>query len=407
MRFEFFIARRYLKAKRATIFQSIIILISMAGVFIGVTTILIVLSVMSGFQKDLQDKILGTNAHIAVLKYFNEPVTSYDSVLAIVKEVPHVVGAVPFIYTKVMINNDNYVDGIVLRGVDEKNLSEVSDIETKLVYGTFNFSKGDIPGIVLGSILADNLRVHTGDELSIFSTANFTATPMGYIPKFKRFRVIGIFEAGMFEYDAALAYVSLQSAQKLIGMNDAVTGIEVKIDKIYKAPEISREIEKRLGFPFRANHWIRMNRSLFAALKLEKTVMFIILVLIIVVASFNIVATLILIVIQKTKDIGILKSMGASSRQIMRIFMFQGLMIGTIGTALGIIAGVTVSFLLGKYRFISLPSDVYFIDTLPVHMVADDFIIVGVAAIIVSFLATIYPAMRAAKLDPVRAIRYE
>jgi lipoprotein-releasing system permease protein len=190
-------------------------------------------------------------------------------------------------------------------------------------------------------------------------------------------------------------------------MNDAVTGIEVKIDKIYKAPEISREIEKRLGFPFRANHWIRMNRSLFAALKLEKTVMFIILVLIIVVASFNIVATLILIVIQKTKDIGILKSMGASSRQIMRIFMFQGLMIGTIGTALGIIAGVTVSFLLGKYRFISLPSDVYFIDTLPVHMVADDFIIVGVAAIIVSFLATIYPAMRAAKLDPVRAIRYE
>jgi lipoprotein-releasing system permease protein len=407
MKFEYFVANRYLRSKRVTIFQSIIIVISICGVFIGVATVLIVLSVMSGFHKDLRDKILGTNAHIAVLKYFNEPITEYDSVLSVVKKTPHVVGAAPFIYTKVMINHDNYVDGIVLRGINEEHLSEVSNIASKIIYGNFNLSEGEVPGIVLGSILADNLRVHTGDELTIFSTANFTPTPMGIIPKYKTFRVTGIFEAGMFEYDAALAYVSLESAQKLVGMGDAVTGIEVKIDDLYKAPDIAKQLEGKLGFPFRANHWVRMNRSLFAALKLEKVVMFIILILIIVVAAANIIGSLILIVIQKTKDIGILKSMGASSRQIMKIFMLQGLIIGGIGTALGVIVGILVSVLLDRYKFISLPSDVYFIDTLPVHMVASDFVIVGISAIAISFLATIYPALRAARLDPVRAIRYE
>lgn len=407
MKFEYFIAKRYLRAKRVTIFQSIIIIISICGVFIGVATILIVLSVMSGFHKDLRDKILGTNAHIAVVKYFNEPVTAYDSLLGVVQQTPHVLGASPFIYTKVMIKHDNYVDGIVLRGVDGNTLSEVSNIESKIVYGSFSFNDGDVPGIVLGSILADNLRVHTGDELTIFSTANFTPTPMGIIPKYKTFRVSGIFEAGMFEYDAALAFVSLESAQNLIGMGDAVTGFEVKVDDLYRAPQIAKQLETKLGFPFRANHWVRMNRSLFAALKLEKVVMFIILILITVVAASNIIGSLILIVIQKTRDIGILKSMGASSRQIMKIFMVQGLIIGGIGTLLGFIVGIGASALLAKYKFIQLPSDVYFIDTLPVHMVVSDFVIVGVAAIAVSFLATIYPALRASRLDPVRAIRYE
>jgi lipoprotein-releasing system permease protein len=407
MRFEYFVAKRYLKAKRSSLFQTIIVIISIFGVFIGVATILIVLSVMSGFHKDLKDKILGTNAHIAVLKYFNEPISDYEPILEKVKSTSHVVGASPFIYTKVMVNKENYVDGIVLRGVDEYTLSEVSDIESKIIYGNFKLTQDDTPGIVIGSILADNIRAHTGDEISVFSTANFTPTPMGYIPKFTKFKVVGIFEAGMFEYDASLGYVSLGSAQKLVGMENAITGIEVKVDNIDRAPEIAKDIEKKLTFPFRTTHWIRMNKSLFAALRLEKIVMFIILILIIVVAAFNIIGTLIMIVIQKTKDIGILKSMGASSKQIMRIFIYQGLIIGSIGTILGIAVGILVSFLLGKYKFISLPSDVYFIDTLPVHMVPTDFAIVAISAIVISFLATLYPAMKAARLDPVRAIRYE
>lgn len=404
--FEYFVAKRYLKTKRS-ILQSIIVLISILGVFIGVAALIIVLSIMNGFQTDLKDKILGINAHIAILKYFNEPVENYDSLATVIRKSKDVIGASPFIYTKVMINNNSYVDGIVLRGVDEKTLKDVSDIESRLKYGSFNFADGDEPGIVIGTILADFLRVHTGDEVSIFSTANFTPTPMGIIPRSKKFKVVGIFDAGMFEYDASLAYVSIHSAQKLLGMEDAVSGIGVKVNDIYKAQEIARTIEKKLGFPFRTNNWMQMNRSLFSALRLEKIMMFIVLTLIVIVASFNIIGTLILMVSQKTRDIGVLKSMGASNKQIMKIFIFQGLTIGLVGTSLGVLFGFVVSFLLGKYIHFPLPGDVYFINTLPVNMEITDFIIVGVSAIVISFIATLYPAMKASRFDPVKAIRYE
>lgn len=407
MKFEYMVAKRFLMPKRRTLFQTIIIIISILGVLIGVATILIVISVMGGFHKDLRDKILGTNAHIAVMKYFNEPVTGYDSLMTVIEDTPRVNGVSPFVYTKVMLNHENYVDGIVLRGVDSKTLSDVSNIEEKIKYGDFNLTDEEEPEIVIGSILANNLRIHTGDKLAVFSTANFTSTPMGNIPEVEEFKVSGIFEAGMFEYDASLAYVSLASAQRLVGMNEAVSGIEVKVKDIYRAPQIAEEIEEKIGFPYKTTNWIRMNRSLFAALKLEKIVMFIILTLIIVVAAFNIIGTLIMIVIRKTKDIGILKSMGASSKQIMNIFMLQGVIIGAIGTGLGVVVGYIVCFLLGKYKFISLPSDVYFIDTLPVNMVWHDFLLVAISAIVISFAATIYPAIKAAKLDPVQAIRYE
>ena len=404
--FEYFVARRYLKSRKS-LFHSIITIISILGVFIGVAALIIVLSIMNGFQNDLKEKILGINAHIAVLKYFAEPISNYDSLENIVRGVKDVTGVSPFIYTKVMINNENYVDGIVLRGVDSRTLKNVSDIESRLKYGSFDLSDRGLPGIVIGSILADNLRVHTGDEVTVFSTANLTPTPMGYIPEYKKFKVIGIFDAGMYEYDASLAYTSLESAQELVGLKKAVTGIEVRVNNIYKAPRIAKLIEKRLGFPYRTNNWIQMNKSLFAALKLEKIMMFIVLTLIVIVASFNIIGTLILIVSQKTRDIGILKSMGASNKQIMKIFILQGLTIGLLGTSMGVLFGFIISFLLGKYIHIPLPGDVYFISTLPVNMQPGDFVIVGFAAILISFIATLYPAMKASRLDPVRAIRYE
>lgn len=405
MSFQFFVAKRYLKST-GSVFLSIITVFSIGGIFVGVAAILAVLSSMNGFREDLKDKIVGTNSHIGVLKYFNEPIEEYRELIPEILEFDHVISAVPFIYTKAMINSESYVDGVVLRGVSPELEKAATYIEKHIVDGSFDL-EGDIPGIVLGIDMAGSMRAHVGDTVTLASPFGSTMTPVGIFPRMMRFRVNGLFDVGMYEYNTGLVYTSIDAAQSFLGTGDVVTGIEVRLDDIYLAPEVGQKIASQLGYPFRANNWIDLNRNLFAALKLEKVFMFVILTLIVIVAAFNIISTLIMMVIKKTREIGILKSMGATARMIMAIFMLDGLIIGISGTALGALGGYAISWLLGKYRFISLPADVYFLDTLPVHMEVSDFVVVCLAAVGISFLATIYPALRASRMTPVEAIRYE
>jgi len=409
MRYELFISLRYLKAKRKQVFISIITLLSMAGVGLGVMALIIVLSVMSGFEEDLKKKILGTNAHLVVLQQ-GAGMRDYPEILKKVEEAKGVVAATPFIFTQAMLTSENNVHGIVLRGIDPATAGKVINIENTLKKGSMaGLQKDDgetQPGIFIGKELAQTLGVMLDDSVVLVSPMGALA-PMGGGPPMKKFRIAGIFDSGMYEYDTSLAYISLKNAQKFLAMGDLVSGLEVKVDDIYAVKKIGDRIRKDLGFPFWTKDLMQMNRSLFAALKLERIVMFIILVLIVLVAAFGIVSTLIMVVMEKNKDIAILKSMGATARSIMRIFIFEGLIIGCVGTLIGLGGGYVVCTLLAKYQFITLPSDVYYISRLPVKMNILDFVLVAVSSLGISFLATLYPSWQASRLDPAEALRYE
>lgn len=410
MRYELFISLRYLKAKRKQIFISVITFLSMGGVGLGVMALVIVLSVMRGFEDDLKAKILGTNAHLVILQH-GGPIRDYREILQKVKGIEGVVAATPFIFTQSMITSESNAQGIVLRGIDPATAGRVINIEKALRKGTMNGlaekeNPSAPPGIFIGKELAQNLGVMMDDTVVVVSPTA-ALTPMGMGPPMKKFKVKGIFDTGMYEYDTSLAYISLQSAQKFLGLGNTVSGIEVRVRDIYGVKEIARKIQKELGFPFWTKDWMQMNRSLFAALKLERTVMFIILVLIVLVAAFGIVSTLIMVVMEKNKDIAILKSMGATARSVMRIFILEGLIIGVVGTVLGLVGGYIICRILATYQFISLPRDVYYISHLPVKMHEADFLLIALAAVGISFLATLYPSWQASRLDPAEALRYE
>jgi len=418
MRYEWFIGLRYLKAKRKQTFISIITIISIAGVMLGVMALIVVLSVMSGFQKTLKEKILGTQAHLVVLKATDRGMDHYEEVLQKVERVKGVVSAAPFIFSQVMLSSDSGTSGVVLKGIDPNRVGKVTELARNLKSGRLEDIKEgketDLPGIILGVELAKHLSVSLGDPIQVISPLG-TMTPMGMMPKMKRFRVKGIFYSGMYEYDNTMAYISLESAQKFFSMEAHVTGIEVKTEDIYRVKEIGKEIRKQMGFPFWTKDWMEMNRNLFAALKLEKIAMFIILVLIVLVAAFNIISTLIMVVMEKNKDIAILKSMGAPSRGILKIFMIEGGVIGVVGTILGTLLGLGAAFNLetitgfveNLFGFKILASDVYYIDKLPSQVNPLDVSLIVITAILISLLATLYPSWRASKLDPAEALRYE
>ncbi|HPQ43045.1 MAG TPA: lipoprotein-releasing ABC transporter permease subunit [Syntrophales bacterium] len=417
MAYEFFIGLRYLRAKRKQAFISVNTFISVAGVFLGVAALIIVLSVMNGFEIELRDKILGINSHIVLMEY-SGGMENPERVMEELKTIDGIVASTPFIYGQAMMKNEGRAVGAILRGMSTETSADVINLG-KIIEGDIGYLSGrgndaGLPGVVIGKELAQNLGLVLFDTVEIVLPMGIS-TPMGVVPKIKKFSVVGIFESGSYEYDSSLAFVSLEDCKQFLDMHDEVTGIEIKVTDIFSANKIAKAIEEKLGYPYWARSWMVMNKNLFSALKLERRVMFIILSLVVLVAAFNIITTLIMTVMEKAKDIAILKSMGATGRGIMKIFMIEGIVIGAIGTVLGCITGITVALNLAwlsrsiedLFHFKILPKGVYYLNDIPSQINCQDVIVIVIAALLLSFLAAIYPSWRASKLDPAEALRYE
>jgi lipoprotein-releasing system permease protein len=414
--YQLLIALRYLRAKRRQRTISLNTLISIAGVTLGVAALIATLAVMSGFEDSLREKILGTNAHVVIVDRAQRPIEGYDEVLKTVSRLPHVRAATPFIYNQVLLTADANVHGVILRGIDPATEGTVTDIERNLVDGRLADLSNTFPppadkpglsprsGIVIGKELALRLGVFMGDTLNVVSPRG-TMGPFGMVPKLRPYQVVGIFDSGMYDYDSSIAYISLAQAQDFFQMGDAVTGVEIKVDEIFRAEDVASAAEAALGGAYWVRDWKEMNRNLFSALKLEKIIMFIILVLIILVAAFNIIGTLTMIVIEKSREIAILKAMGATRRAVMGIFMLDGLIIGGVGVLIGIPLGYLVCW--GIETFYTLPADVYYISHIPVRINLFDVVLVAGSALFITFLATVYPSWQAGRLAPVEALRYE
>ena len=418
--YEIFVGLRYLRAKRRTRTISLNTFISITGITLGVAALIGTLGIMTGFKEDMQAKILGTTSHVVVQARGKQTMAGYAEVMRQVEEVPGVVAATPYIYQQVLLTSKTGVRGIVLRGIDPDKEPEVTEITKNVKSGTVqdlavrrppkadpsgaSAQTGPKPGIILGKELARRLGVIVGSRINVVSPVG-PISALGMTPKIRPFRVVGLFESGMYEYDASLAYISLEEAQRFFSMGRTTTGIQVKVEDVFTADAVAKRIDDRLGTGYMARDWMLLNRNLFSALRLEKTMMFLLLVLITLVASFNIVGTLTMIVNEKQREIAILKAMGATPQAIMRIFMLNGVVIGLTGTAIGIPLGYTFLYLIENY--FTFDQTVYFLSSIPVHVKALDVFLVAFSAILISFAATLYPSWQAAKLAPVSALRYE
>ncbi|MHC1712274.1 MAG: lipoprotein-releasing ABC transporter permease subunit [Solidesulfovibrio sp.] len=409
MSFELYIAKRYLLARQKQAFISVISLISILGVGLGVASLIVVVGVMNGFSTELRDKILGINAHM-VAAVAGGAMHEYRADMQKAEAVPGVLGATPFVYTEVMLSSPRGVKGVVLRGVDPVSAGKVLALPGEMVSGSLDDlnAPGVFPGIIVGRELADRLGLGLGEVLSLMSPAG-KESAAGFSPKVKSFTVRGLFKTGMYEYDSTLAYVSIPAAQDLLGFkSDIVTGLEIKVADVDAVVTLAPKVREALGGPpVYMRTWIDMNGNLFKALHLEKTAMFVILVLIVLVGSFSIITTLVMLVMEKTRDIAILMSMGATAKNIRNIFMLQGSIIGLVGTALGYVLGLSLALALEKYQFIKIPGDVYPMDHLPVRLDWPDLTVIGVTALALCFLATMYPARQASRLEPAEALRHD
>ena len=394
MRYELLVASRYLLAKRREKFISIISLISVLGVAVGVCALIVVIGVMTGFDNELRDKIIGANSHIIV-----EQEGGIADAAALIKKIeaePHVISAAPFLDGQAFIRAKDTMQGVSIRGIVAGEEVKVSKLGSYIKSGSMGALKDG--GMLIGTEMAQRFALKLGDTVSVLSPIDGSS---------KDFKVVATFNSGYYEYDSALAFVDLKDAQELFGSEGKAGGIGVKIDDEYLAPQLRVKLQKELGFPFYVKTWIDLNRSLFSALKLEKLAMFWILALIVTVACFNIAATMIMVVMEKTKDIGILKAIGADNNSIRLIFTLQGFIVGAVGTALGVAGGLGLGYLLEKYQFIKLPRDIYYIDRFPVDIQYTDVGAIVAAALAISLLACLYPAWQASRLNPVDALRYE
>ncbi|HMG70312.1 MAG TPA: ABC transporter permease [Gemmatimonadaceae bacterium] len=412
---ELQIASRYLRSRRGSKLLSLISIIAIGGVLVGVSALIVIIGVMNGLQRDLREKILVGSPDIRVLTYGEDlKITPWPEVLAKVKTQPGVVAAAPFVLTEgLMSAGYDYRSGVYIVGLQPqaRGVPDVTTIRSHAEQGDFRFAStdGQHRGVVLGKLLALRFNKWAGDSINLLTSGGGKMNPVtgGLVPTLEKFEVTGIVSTGMYEYDNSYVFIALDKAQQLAGLGDGVTGIEVKTTDRWEAAGVASRLVAALGWPYRTVDWQEQNRSLFQALKLEKLGMGVILLLIVLVAAFNIVSTLTMVVADKTKEIGILKAMGMPSKSIRRIFFFQGLVIGVVGTALGLILGFAAALALDKYQFIKLDAQVYFIDHLPVSTQPLDVMWIIIASIAIAAIATVYPSVQASRLFPIEAIRHE
>lgn len=411
MQLEWFIGRRYLASRRGTRFLSLITLIAIGGVTVGVMALIIVTAVMTGLQRDIRNKILGLNPHIWVLEYGEGMrMAQWRTAMEAVRGVEGVTAVAPFVHTEVGVTNRaNYSEYAVLRGMDLAQTGPmVTDLGEQLrTQRVFERRQTTLPPIVLGETLAARASILPGDTLRVVSFQGARLTATGYMPIVRLFEVVGTFHTGMFEYDNKFMYTTLPAAQDLTGLGEEVSGLEVRVPDPYQAAPVADRIADRLGLPYRTEDWQRMNAALFGALQLEKFAMGVILLLIVVVAAFNIVSTLVMVVADKTREIGILKGMGLTSKRVLRIFLLQGVVIGAVGSLVGGTGGALIAWAVDRFQLIKIPGTVYFVSHLPAAYDWRDLAVIVVSTLVISFLATIYPSLQAARLTPVDAIRHE
>jgi lipoprotein-releasing system permease protein len=443
MSFEFFIARRYLMSRKRERFISLLTLLSIGGIALGVAVVIFVNSMMNGFETEVKARIGGTISHITVYGYGNSGIKDYDELIGEIKVTPQVEGAAPIILGKAVVGSESENDGVIVRGVDPNRLDEVSNIKSQLIRGKFDFAgKTDLPGAVIGIGLAHRLRVTLDDTIYLASLKGKSLSLGMSDVKITRLTVTGIFETGMYDYDDYFVYISIPMAQKVFQLRDSftrsqnrllalgnpllapfadnyispalefhpkdpVTAIQVKVDDPAKVISITRQLDGRIGLFYDVRNWVESHSNLFYWMKWEKILLTLAMLLIVAVASFNIISTLVMVVLEKQAEIAILKTMGSNPTSIVKIFIAIGLISGIIGTIIGAILGLALCWLQITFKIVSLPGDIYFLSFLPIELRFFDFIIISVAAILLTFLATIYPAVRAGRLYPVEILRYQ
>jgi lipoprotein-releasing system permease protein len=415
--FELFIASRYLRAKRRQAVIGVITAISVVGVMAGVASLIIALAINNGFRQDLQDRLLGSTAHVNLLRVQADGIREWRNLLERMSKQPHVVAAAPALYEQVLVSRGARATGMVIKGVLPEYENKVSELLRSVKLGSAealdpgvgdekDATSTELPPIILGKDAADDIGATVGSVVLVTSPQG-ELTPFGLVPKYIRFKVAGIFKSGFYDYDKSWGFIRLKDAQSLFGLGDVVSVLEFKVDDIYKADQIGQELEEQAGRGFMSTNWMEQNKALFHALRLERVVTFITIGLIVFVAALNILISLIMMVMEKTRDIAVLMSMGTRTRQVRRIFIAQGMLIGVIGTIAGLIVGYGLSWFGGHYHFLALSAEVYSIDYVPFAPRLLDGVIVAAVALLISFVATIYPSWSASRIAPAEALRYE